>query len=42
MDWARLLVVEESMSYIIAAVLSVALIRFAIFWVYPKQANWDE
>jgi hypothetical protein len=30
------------MSYIIVAVLSVALIRFAVVWVYPKEANWDE
>jgi hypothetical protein len=33
---------EASVSYVFMAVLSVALIRFAIVWVYPKQANWDE
>jgi hypothetical protein len=29
-------------SYIVLAVLSVALIRLAIAYVYPSQANWDE
>jgi hypothetical protein len=33
---------EENVSYIVVAVLSAALIRLAIMWVYPKQANWDE
>jgi hypothetical protein len=33
---------EGSMSFITVAVLSVAVIRLAIAWVYPKQANWDE
>jgi transposase-like protein len=29
-------------SYVVLAVLSVALIRLAIAYVYPIQANWDE
>jgi hypothetical protein len=29
------------MSFIIVSVLSVALIRLAIAWVYPKRANWE-
>ena len=33
---------EGNVSYIIMTALSVALIRIAIVWVYPKQANWDE
>jgi hypothetical protein len=30
------------MSYIIVSVLTVALIRLAIRWVYPKRVNWND
>jgi hypothetical protein len=39
---ARFLFKEGSVSYVVLAVLSVALIRLAIAYVYPIQANWDE
>ena len=33
---------EASVSYFLMAVLSVALIRFAMVLLYPKQVDWDE
>ena len=33
---------RESRSYIVVTVLSVALIRLAIAFVYPQPARWDE
>jgi hypothetical protein len=36
------LIKEGSVSYIVLAVLSVALIRLAIACVYPSRADWGE
>jgi hypothetical protein len=32
---------ERSVSFILVTVLSVALVRLALLWVYPKRASWD-
>jgi len=29
-------------SFIVVTVLSVALARLALLWLYPKRASWDE
>ena len=36
------LIKEGSMSYIVLAILSIALIRLAIACVYPSRTDWDE
>jgi hypothetical protein len=33
---------ERRVSYIVASILSLVLIRLAIAFVYPKRARWDE
>ena len=40
-DSGRLSSQERSVSYIVVAILTVALIRLALVCVYPKRANWD-
>ena len=33
---------RKGMGFIVLAVLSVALVRSAIAYIYPSQADWDE